>query len=137
MNAQTITGQVTGEQDKQPLPGVAVVVKNSTTGTFTDGNEKYSVTVPSLNATLVFSFVGMNTIEIPGNNRTVIDVSMAAAVLGLDEVIVTAYGTSKRSEFTGSASVARKELMENVVSSNVFRALQGIMHLREKTCQVV
>ena len=125
MNAQTITGVVTGEQDKEPLSGVAVMVKNSTTGTFTDNNGKYSVTVPSLDATLIFAFVGMNTIEVPVNNRTVIDVSMVTQILGLDEVFVTAYGTSKRQSFTGSASVVKSDELQKVVTTSVTGALQG------------
>jgi TonB-dependent SusC/RagA subfamily outer membrane receptor len=125
MNAQTITGVVTGEQDKEPLAGVAVMVKNSTTGTFTDNNGYYSVTVPSLDATLIFLFVGMNTIEVPVNNRTVINVSMVAQVLSLDEVFVTAYGTAKRESFTGSASVVKTTDLQKVSTISVTNALQG------------
>ena len=125
LNAQTITGKVTGEQDKQPLAGVTVLVKNSTIGTVTGVDGKYSVTVPSLDATLVFSFVGMQTIEVPLNNKTVVDVSMVPSVLGLDEVIVTAYGTSKKASFTGSASVTKSSDIQKVQASSVLSTLAG------------
>src|SRR6056297_1022319 len=121
-----ISGTVTEAETGEPIPGVSVVVKdNSTIGTSTyiDGN--YSLTVPGSAETLIFSFVGMQTTEQAIAGRSVIDVAMVAEVLEMDEVIVVAYGTQKKSSFTGSAATVKTEKLEKLSSSSVSNALQG------------
>src|SRR5512133_249448 len=87
-----VTGNVKDDTG-QTLPGVSVVVKGTTTGTVTDIDGKFSLSAPG-NATLVFSFVGMQTKEIAVANQRKIEVTLAASTIGVDEVVVTALGIS-------------------------------------------
>jgi len=93
--AQTrvITGTVTSAVEGEgALPGVTVQVKGTTVGALTDLSGKYSITVPEAATTMVYSYIGMETIEIPIGSRSVMDVVMQSAVVGLNEVVVTALG---------------------------------------------
>ena len=82
----------------QGLPGVSVVVKGTTAGTVTDIDGNYTVSVPDANGTLVFSFIGYLTQEIPLNNKSVLDVTLATDIKSLNEVIVVGYGTAKKQQ---------------------------------------
>jgi len=110
-SGKTITGKVntkTGES----LPGVTIVVKGTTTGTISDMDGKYQLKVPINANTLVFSFIGMQSQEIPIGNQTVINVSMAADVIGLEEVVAIGYGTMKKSDLTGAVASVKAEQLE-------------------------
>ena len=98
---KTVTGTVTDEGGSA-LPGVSVVVKGTTRGTTTDASGKYSLAA-SQNSTLAFSFVGFLAKEITVGAQSTINVSLAADVANLEEVIVTAFGSAKKANFTGSA----------------------------------
>ena len=130
-----ISGTVTGADDGLSIPGVSIVVKdNPTIGTTTDMDGKYSITVPSNAEALVFSFVGMETHEELINGRSVIDIVMESGLLEMDEVIVVAYGTSKKSSFTGSAIQVKSEQIEKMSTTSFEMALQGsIPGLQVKT----
>ena len=89
---RTVTGTVISAEDNEPLIGVTVMVKGGTTGTVTNLDGKYSITLPNDNAVLVFSMVGMTKQEIsPGNNSTV-NVTMTSDSKLLSEVVVTGSG---------------------------------------------
>ena len=124
--AQTrqITGTVTSALDRAPIPGATVMVKGTTVGTVTNVDGKYTLTVPEVNETIVFSFVGMKTkeVEITG---TVVDVVLESDVIGVDEVMVVAYGTAKKESFTGSASVVGNEQLEKRQVANISKAIEG------------
>lgn len=124
--AQTkkVTGTVTSSEDGATLPGVSVVVKGTTIGIITDIDGVYQLDVPNDAKTLVFSFVGMSTkeAEITGSK---VDVVLEPNVIGVDEVMVVAYGTAKKETFTGSAASVNKEALENLQASSVVKALQG------------
>ena len=98
---KTITGTVT--DDTGPLPGVSIVIKGTQSGTETDFNGNYSISA-NTGDILVFSFVGMKTQQKTVGAANVIDVLLVADNI-LEEVIVTAYGTSTKEAFTGSADV--------------------------------
>jgi TonB-linked SusC/RagA family outer membrane protein len=119
-----ITGTVTDASDGGTLPGVSIVVKGTTQGTVTDINGRYELNADG-NATLVFSFIGMVTQEIPVAGRNVINVQMTSEMVGLEEVIVIAYGTTRRESFTGVADVISAEKIERRQVSNVTKALEG------------
>ncbi len=124
-DAAKVTGTVISSADKLPIPGVTVIVKGTTTGTITDGNGKYSLTIPSGGKTLIFSFVGMTSVEVVIGNQTVINTEMKEFVVGVDEVVVIGYGTVKKSDLTGSvAVVSTKDLTMNP-SSSAAQSLQG------------
>ena len=94
MNAQGIrvTGKVTDAADGSALAGVTVMEKGTSNGTMTDGNGTYSLTVLP-NATLLVSYVGYLTQEIPVNNQSTINIAMAVNVQAIQEVVVIGYGT--------------------------------------------
>lgn len=98
--ALTVAGAVRDETNS-PLPGVNVVVKGTTGGTITDGDGRYSVTVPNGSAVLVFTFIGYADQEVTVGGRTQIDVSMVADITSLDEVVVTALGIERSSKSLG------------------------------------
>lgn len=85
------------------MPGVTVQLKGSTSGTVSDGNGKYSISVDSENSVLVFSFIGFATQEMTVGSQSVIDVSLAEDTKQLSEVVVTALGISKESKSLGYA----------------------------------
>ncbi len=123
--AQTVTGTVTGSEDGMPIPGVSVFVKGTTVGTVTQVDGTYSLNVPEDAEIIVFSFVGMQTQEIPFEGQATIDVALASDAIAMDEVVVVAYGTAKKSSFTGSASTVGGEKLSKMQSSNLSKSLEG------------
>lgn len=102
--AQTVTGTVTSLEDGEPLPGVSVLVKGTTTGTSTDANGKYTLNIADLQAaTLVFSFVGFTSEEVVLGGRTVLDMSLTPDIKQLSEVVVTALGIQRETKSLGYA----------------------------------
>jgi hypothetical protein len=89
------------------MPGVNIQVKGTSTGAISDINGKYTLNVTDMNVTLVFSFIGYVTQELPVNGRTIIDVSLSEELLGLDEVVVVGFGTQKKVNLTGSVAAAQ------------------------------
>jgi len=122
-----ITGTVTSSDDGSPLPGVNVLVQGTTTGTTTNTDGEYEISVPE-GATLVFSFVGYETRETqlsPGQSS--LDVVLQIRTEALDEIVVVGYGTQKRSDITGSVASISKEVLETRQGINVEQMLQGSM----------
>ncbi len=120
-----ITGTVTSAEDGQPVIGASVVVKGTTTGVATNIEGQYTLTAPINATTLVFSYVGLKEQEVEISGRTVINVVLESLAQELDEVIVVAYGTVKKSSFTGSASVVESADLEKVNTISVNQALLG------------
>lgn len=118
-----VTGKVT-DTNGEPLPGVNIVVQGTTTGTITNINGEYSLSVPG-DASLRFNFVGFEPIVVPVENRNVIDVVMKEDLLALDEIVVVGYGTQRKEAVTGSVASIKGEELNEVASSNVTEALQG------------
>jgi TonB-linked SusC/RagA family outer membrane protein len=127
--AQTIviTGTVTSSvQGEGAIPGVTVTIKGTTVGAITDVSGKYSVTAPQNATTLVFSYIGMKKQEIEIGGRKVIDVIMEPEILGLNEVVVTAFGIKRPAKELGvaTAQVSDQQLTQAGVS-NVVNGLAG------------
>ena len=120
----TVTGTVTDAAEGETLPGVTIQVQGTTVGTVTDMDGNYEITAPA-DGTLVFSFVGMVTREVPVEGRNVIDVALESDAVGLEEVLVVAYGTTTRESFTGVADVVGSDRIERRAVSDVSRALEG------------
>jgi TonB-linked SusC/RagA family outer membrane protein len=99
-----VKGTVTDAKDGTPLPGVSIVVKGTLTGTVTDINGKYKLTVPEGYNDLIYSFVGMLTHEEKINGRASIDVTLSEDVVGLNEVVVTALGVTREKKSLGYAT---------------------------------
>ncbi len=121
----TVSGQVT-DSSGAPLPGVTVMLKGTTQGTITDGEGNYSLSNVSRDATLVFSFVGMKSQEIPITGRTNINVSMVEESIGIEEVVTIGYGTQKKRDIIGSVSVIKAADMMRTIPSSIDQALQGM-----------
>lgn len=119
-----VKGKVT-DSSGFPLPGVSVVIKGTTTGTITNIDGEYSLLNVSSDGTLVFSFVGMKTKEIPVSGKTMIDVVMQEETIGIDEVVAIGYGTMKKSDLTGSVASVTNEKFENRPATNVLQSIQG------------
>lgn len=108
----------------QPLNGVSVSVKGSTTGTVTDANGNYSISVPE-DAVLVFSYVGFNNIEVKPAGRSTLDISLKPKERSLDEIVVVGYGTQKKRDLTGSVSSIKGSEVADMPSTNPIASLQG------------
>lgn len=121
----TITGKVIAAEDNMGIPGVNVSVKGSKTGITTDLDGNYSISVPSSDAVLVFTSIGLKTQEIKVGAQKTINVTMGADVSTLDEVIVVGYGTQKRAAVTGAIEVVSSKAFEDRAVTNVGLALQG------------
>jgi len=122
----TVKGVVTSAKDGLAIPGVNVAVKGSTQGTITDLEGAFSINVPSnAEKILIFSFIGMKTQEVAVAEKTVINVSLEEDNIGLDEVVVVAYGTTSKRTFTGSASVVDTKNIERVPVSSFEKVLAG------------
>ncbi len=119
-----ITGRVTTSEDGSPIPGVSVVVKGTTNGTTTNIDGEYTVIVPE-NAVLIFSFVGMKSQEVKIGNMSTYNLQMDPEIIGVDEVMVVAYGTAKKESFTGSAEVIGNAVLEKRPVANISKALEG------------
>lgn len=107
----------------EPLSGVSVVVKGTTTGTISDLDGAYTITVPNSNSTLVFSFIGFHTQQIVVGGKTSIDVVLVEDAKALEEVVVVGYGTMRKSDVTGSISTAKGS---DIVKNQSFNALEGL-----------
>ncbi|MDX1640233.1 MAG: SusC/RagA family TonB-linked outer membrane protein [Balneolaceae bacterium] len=125
LNLELVSGQVTDAASGEPLPGVNVVVKGTTMGTSTGPDGTYELNVTSLQDTLVYSFIGYQTQEVPINGRTSIEVALQTQAVSGDEVVVVGYGTQLRRDVTGSVgSVPVEDLEANPVPS-IEGVLQG------------
>lgn len=117
-----ISGSVTDDAG-QPIPGVNIIEKETTNGTVTDSDGKYSLLVSNASATLVVSFIGYTSQEVPVNGRSSINISMATDTKVLEEVVVVGYGTQLKKDLTGSvANVSSERLLDKPVV-NVGQAL--------------
>ncbi|WP_370086857.1 SusC/RagA family TonB-linked outer membrane protein [Ekhidna sp.] len=119
---RTVSGKITDDTGES-LPGVNVVIKGTTTGTTTDldGNFRLQVNDGDI---LVFSFVGFESQEVSVGTRTTIDVTLGG-VTELDEVVVTAYGTSTKREFTGAAQTVDSRQLVNRQVTSPLAAIEG------------
>jgi TonB-linked SusC/RagA family outer membrane protein len=126
--AQTkeITGKVTSADDGGAIPGVSVSIKGTTLGTITDMDGAYRLKVPQDSKVLVFSFVGMSTLEVTIGTQTSINAQLKSDNIAVDEVVVTAMGISRDKKALGySVSEFNKESLENVQVLDASTALQG------------
>ncbi len=120
----TVTGKVTDEAN-QGIPGVNVVVKNSTRGTSTDADGKFSISAPSANSILILSSIGFTTQEIELNGRTQMDVKLATDTKSLSEVVVVGYGTQKKETITGSVTSVKGDELVKSPAVNLANSLAG------------
>lgn len=121
----TITGVITDQKDGQPMIGVSVLATGSSRGVISDLDGKYSLTVEPSDKQLKFSFIGYNSITVDINGRKEINVAMSENIGLLNEVVVVAYGTQKKSDVTGSVSSVRGSDLIKIPFASAEQALQG------------
>ncbi|MDP3432569.1 MAG: TonB-dependent receptor [Bacteroidota bacterium] len=121
---KSVSGKVT-DSTGEGLPGVSVVVKDTTNGSITDTNGNYSISNIPENAILVFSFIGMKTQEISVGSKTKVNVILAEFTIGIDEVVAIGYGTVKKSDLTGSVAIVKAEGLSTIPVASIGDALQG------------
>ena len=124
--ALSVSGTVRSSSNGDPVAGASVVVKGSTVGVTTDGNGGYTISAPA-DATLVYSFLGMNTVEEAIAGRGRIDVALGESDQSLEEVVVVGYGTQRKVNLTGSVSQIDSKALASRPIQNVSTALQGLM----------
>ena len=120
-----VTGTVTGAADGSPLSGARVVVKGTSIGTLTGTNGRYTIDARSANDTLTFAFIGYRPIEVAISGRSVVNATMEAAAIMMEEVVVTGYGTQQRRDVTGAVTTVNAEDLTPVPTASVDQTLQG------------
>ncbi|MEX0647880.1 MAG: TonB-dependent receptor [Balneolaceae bacterium] len=121
---ETITGRVTDNQG-EPLPGVNITIKGTSRGTSTMVDGRYELLVPTLEDTLIFSFVGFQPQEVPIDGRTEVDVALTPQTYSGEELIVVGYGTQTRETLSGSVSSVSGRRMEKIPVTNMANSLSG------------
>ncbi len=121
--ARQVTGQILSSEDNQPLPGASVVIKGTATGTVTDLDGKFSLSIPGDNTLLMISYVGFATQEVAVGKESVINITLATATL--EEVVVTGYSVDKRRQSTGAVSIVKSRDLTAIPSASVDQQLQG------------
>lgn len=121
---KTVTGKVTDGSSGAPVPFASIQLEGTFTGGSTDGDGYYSIDIPE-NGVLIFSSIGYKTVKVSTEGQTEIDIILHPDSEQLDETIVVAYGTAKKSSFTGSAAAIGEEKLAERVVSNVSNALAG------------
>lgn len=125
--SREVSGVVISGEDNLPLPGVSVLVKGTTVGSVTDIDGKFSVNVDGSDATLVLSFIGFTTLEVPVGDRSIFDLTLLPDTKSLEEVIVVGYGEQKKETITGSvATVKGKDLVKSP-AMNLSNSIAGRM----------
>jgi TonB-linked SusC/RagA family outer membrane protein len=124
--AQTsIRGTVINSTNKTPLAGVSVLVKGTNTNVVTASDGSYSVSVPGNATSLIYQFAGYKTLEVAIAGRSAIHIELEENWQQLNDVMVVAYGTAKKTSYTGSASVIRQSDIKDVPATSFQNALVG------------
>ncbi|QZT35629.1 TonB-dependent receptor [Halosquirtibacter xylanolyticus] len=123
--SRVLIGEVTSAGDGTTIPGVSVVIKNTSIGTVTDFDGRFKIKVPLSAKTLVLSFIGLETKEVEIGDKLSFKIQLKSEAVDVDEVIVVAYGTAKKASFTGSAGVLTAEKLETRPLTSVSQALEG------------
>jgi len=120
---KTVTGTVSDNMG--PMPGVNVLVKGTTNGVVTDFDGEFTIDDVSNDDTLVFSYIGFVSQEVPVGTQTEINITLSEDTQALDEVVVVGYGTQKKSNVIGSVTSVEVEEATNVPTTNVSEMLRG------------
>jgi TonB-dependent starch-binding outer membrane protein SusC len=125
--AQTreITGKITSADDGGAMPGVSVSVKGTSLGTITDMDGIYRLKIPTDAKTLVFSFVGMETMELELGDQLVYNFQLKSQLISVDEVVVVGYGVQKKREVTGAISQVKGDAIANLATPSFESQLAG------------
>ena len=121
---KAITGNVSDESG-QPMLGVTVVVQGTSIGTITGVDGEFQMDVPVTAQTLLFSFVGMKTQEVPIGSNTVFSIQMEEEAIGIAEVVAIGYGSQRKADITGAVGSVRSEDFNQGVNTSAGELIQG------------
>ena len=122
----TVKGNVVSKTDNEPLIGVSILQKGTTNGVVTDIDGNYELQIQGGEATLVFSYIGLQTQELKVTPKTgVLNVAMVDDSQLMEDVVVVAYGVRKKGTIAGSVSTVKNDKLENVPAPSFDQALQG------------
>src|SRR5690625_5074523 len=121
----SVTGRVTDLQTGEPLPGVNVILKSYDRGAATDLDGIYEVVAESSQDTLIFTYIGYQTQQIPLNGRTSLDVEMSQQAISGDELVVVGYAVQESASVTGSVANVQARDLERVPATTASAALAG------------
>ena len=121
---ESLSGRVT-DKNGEPLIGVSVKVKGTSVGTITDLEGKFSLNNISPSTVLVFSYIGMNSLELKVEGKTSLNVKLEDNSVNMNEVVVVGYGTQKKSDITGSVTSVSKERFSQIPVTNAMTAIEG------------
>lgn len=121
----TLKGTISDGESGEVLPGVSILLKGTPIGTVTDVMGNYTIKVPDGDGTLVFSFIGYRTQEIPIDDRKVVDLVMELDITSLTEVVVVGYGTTTKKDMTGSIETVEMEDVQKAPVKSFDEALAG------------
>ncbi len=126
MAQHQVRGTVTEAETDEPLQGVNIVLAGTVTGTTTDANGNYTLTIPDDEGLLQFSYLGFETREIPVDGREEINVVLTPIELVGEELVVVGYGVQRRRDVTGSIGRVQGERIGRIPTQSVDQALQGV-----------
>ena len=119
----SVSGTVKSSDDGLPLIGVNIIVKNTSSGAVSDFDGNFTISNVQSNATLVFTYLGFETLELSASVN--MNVELAEDNESLDEVVLIGYGSKSRKDLTGSVSIVGSETIEKLRPVDVSQALQG------------
>ena len=119
----SVSGTVKSSAEGLPLIGVNIIVKNTSSGAVSDFDGNFTISNVQPNATLVFTYVGFETLELPA--ASVMNVDLEEDNESLDEIVLIGYGSKSRKDLTGSVSIVGSETIEKLKPVDVSQALQG------------
>ena len=132
MQKQQVKGCVR-DQSGEPLTGVTVRIQGTSLGTITDIDGNYTLSVPSKQTKIEFSFIGYNTQVLTAGNQKMLNVVLKEDVKTLDEVVVVGYGTMKKRDLVGAVDHINADALEGRSAPSLTRSLQG--QIPNLTCQ--
>lgn len=119
-----VGGTISDSASGEVMPGVNVIVQSSGEGTISDGTGNWSI-MADRNDSLVYSFVGYNTVVLPVDGRTVLDVAMQESISQLNDVVVVGYGVQRKSQVTGAISSISNDDFKDQPVGNLAQSIQG------------
>ncbi|MCK0137098.1 TonB-dependent receptor [Arenibacter sp. S6351L] len=125
INLQSLVSGLITDSDGIPLAGANVVEKGTTNGVTADFDGNFSIQVANESATLVVSYIGYSTKDVPLNGQASVNIVLEESAAGLDEVVVVGYGVQKKSDITGAVSNISEEKLQSRPTANFSDALQG------------
>src|SRR5690606_18554745 len=122
-----VSGTVTAATDNAPRSGVSVQLKGTNVGVFTNSSGGYQINARSAADTLVFSFLGFATQEVPVGGRATVNVSLQQQILALEQIVIQGYGAQARELVSGAVSQVTSEQLEGAQFTTVSESLMGMV----------